>query len=158
MKNNSTTLSFCTANCCSWFYHLRVWYLYKFLCNFRRELVCRALQSMIHCSELGDRKWAATRWVTADSSWRTGLLPGAGQAGANTQNSPLVGSLSEKGKQHHILEVYYFHIPGKLICMWAFSSPLRQVPTLSFAYSRNAYIFWDKVRSRLYYLYLPMVC
>ena len=77
MKNNSTTLTFCTANCCSWFYHSPVWYSYKFLCNFRRELVCRALQPMIHCSELGERKWDATRWVTADSSWRTWLLPGA---------------------------------------------------------------------------------
>ena len=37
-----------------------------------------------------------------------GLL-GAGQAGGNTQNSPLMGSLREKGGQHPILEVYYFH-------------------------------------------------
>ena len=36
-------------------------------------------------------------------------LPGVGQADGNTQNSPLVGSLREKG-QHPILEVYYFHI------------------------------------------------
>ena len=57
MKYNSTTLFFCIANCCSLFYHLPVWYSYKFLCNFRRELVCRALQSMIHCSELGESTW-----------------------------------------------------------------------------------------------------
>ena len=38
-----------------------------------------------------------------------GLL-GAGQAGGNTHNSPLVGSLRDKGGQHPILEVYYFHI------------------------------------------------
>ena len=38
-----------------------------------------------------------------------GLL-GAGQAGGNMQNSPLMGSLREKGGQHPILEVYYFHI------------------------------------------------
>ena len=36
----------------------------------------------------------------------------SGQADGNTQNSPLVGSLREKGGhvQHPILEVYYFHI------------------------------------------------
>ena len=33
-----------------------------------------------------------------------------GQAGGNTQNSPLMGSLREKGGQHPLLEVYYFHI------------------------------------------------
>ena len=38
-----------------------------------------------------------------------GLLA-TGQAGGNTQNSPLMGSLGEKGGQHPILEVYYFHI------------------------------------------------
>ena len=38
-----------------------------------------------------------------------GLL-GAGQADDNMQNSPLMGSLREKGGQHPILEVYYFHI------------------------------------------------
>ena len=38
-----------------------------------------------------------------------GLL-GAGQAGGNTQNSPLMGLLREKGGQHPILKVYYFHI------------------------------------------------
>ena len=37
-------------------------------------------------------------------------LPGAGQADDNTQNSPLMGSLREKGGQHPILEEYYFHI------------------------------------------------
>ena len=37
-------------------------------------------------------------------------LPGAGQADGNTQDSPLMGSLREKGGQHPILEVYYFHI------------------------------------------------
>ena len=37
-------------------------------------------------------------------------LLGAGQAGGNTQNSPLMGSLREKGGQHLIFEVYYFHI------------------------------------------------
>ena len=36
-------------------------------------------------------------------------LLGAGQAGGTTQNSPLMGSLREKG-QHPILEVYYFHM------------------------------------------------
>ena len=38
-----------------------------------------------------------------------GLL-GTGQAGGNTQNSSLMGSLREKGGQHPILDVYYFHI------------------------------------------------
>ena len=47
--------------------------------------------------------------VAADSNWRTWLLAGAGQADGNTQNSPLMGSLREKGGQHPILEVYYFH-------------------------------------------------
>ena len=38
-----------------------------------------------------------------------GLL-GAGHAGGNTENSPLMGSLREKVGQHPILEVHYFHI------------------------------------------------
>ena len=37
-------------------------------------------------------------------------LPVAGQAKDNTQNSPLMGSLREKGGQHPTLEVYYIHI------------------------------------------------
>ena len=37
-------------------------------------------------------------------------LPGAGQDYDNTKNSPLMGSLREKGGPHPILEVYYFHI------------------------------------------------
>ena len=37
-------------------------------------------------------------------------LPRIGQADGNTQNSPLMGSQREKGGQHPILEVYYFHI------------------------------------------------
>ena len=39
-----------------------------------------------------------------------GCYLGAEQADGNTQNSPLMGSLREKGGQHPILEVYYFHI------------------------------------------------
>ena len=41
-----------------------------------------------HCSlwytaqRVGDRKWAATQWVTADSNGRTWLLPGAARAWA----------------------------------------------------------------------------
>ena len=35
---------------------------------------------------------------------------GLAEAAGNTQNSPLMGSLREKGGQHPILEVYYFHI------------------------------------------------
>ena len=58
-----------------------------------------------HCS-----LWFTAHWVTADSNWRTWLLAGAaGQADGNPQNSPLMGSLREKG-QHPILEMYYFHI------------------------------------------------
>ena len=37
-------------------------------------------------------------------------LLGAGQAGGNKQRFPLMGSLREKGGQHSIFEVYYFHI------------------------------------------------
>ena len=37
-------------------------------------------------------------------------LIGAGQADGNTQKSPLMRSVREKGGQHYILEVYYFHI------------------------------------------------
>ena len=37
-------------------------------------------------------------------------LPGARQADGNTQTSPLMGSLREKGGEHPIPEVYYFHI------------------------------------------------
>ena len=36
-------------------------------------------------------------------------LPGDGQADGNMQNSPLMGSLREKG-QHPVLEVRNFHI------------------------------------------------
>ena len=39
-----------------------------------------------------------------------GCYCGVGQADGNTQNSPLMGSLREKGGQQPILEVYYFHI------------------------------------------------
>ena len=118
----------CTANCCSWFYHLPVWYLYKFLCNFRRELVCRALQSnesMIHCSELGDRKWAATRWVTADNSWRTWLLPGAAIGWASwwqyAKFSP--HGITER-KRRAASCSWSVLLSYKLICMWAFRAPL----------------------------------
>ena len=37
------------------------------------------------------------------------------EAAGNTQNSPLMGSLREKGGQHPILEVYYFHI-SQYVC------------------------------------------
>ena len=125
MKNNSTTLSLCTANCCSWFYHLPVWYSYKFLCNFRRELVCKALKSMTHCSELGDRKWAATRWVTADSSYRTWLLPGAARGWAGwwqyAKFSPHGITERKRRTASYSLSVLLSYKP---MCMWAFRSPL----------------------------------
>ena len=39
-----------------------------------------------------------------------GCYQGLAEAAGNTQNSPLMVSLREKGGQHPILEVYYFHI------------------------------------------------
>ena len=39
-----------------------------------------------------------------------GCYQGLAEAAGNTQNSPLMGSLREKGGQHPILEAYYFHI------------------------------------------------
>ena len=44
-----------------------------------------------------------------EHDWYQQLL-GSGWAGGNMQSSPLMGSLREKGGQHPILEVYYFHI------------------------------------------------
>ena len=45
-----------------------------------------------------------------------GGYQGLAEAAGNTQNSPLMGSLREKGGQHPILEVYYFHIRAKSSC------------------------------------------
>ena len=126
MKNNSTTLSFCTANCCSWFYHLPVWY--KFLCNFQREFVCRALQSMMHCSKRSKGTGSGhchSIWVTADTNWRTWLLPGAARGWAGwwqyAKSSP--HGITER-KRRTASYSWSVLLSYKLRCMWAFSSPL----------------------------------
>ena len=77
--------------------------------------MCKAIQSMMHCSErrgqeVGCHSIESQLIAIEEHGCYQGLL-GAGQAGGNTQNSPLMGSLREKGGQHPILEVYYyFHI------------------------------------------------
>ena len=77
----------------------------------------------------GDRKWAATRWVTADSSWRTWLLPGAARGWEGwwqyAKFSP--HGLTER-KKRTISYSWSVLLSYKLICMWAFSSPLRFIP------------------------------
>ena len=108
MKNNSSTLSFCTANCCSWFYHLPVWY--KCLCNCQREFVCKAIQSMMHCSE---RRGQEVGCHSIESELiaieEHGCYQGLGRLVAIHKVLPSWDH-REKGGQHPILEVYYFHI------------------------------------------------
>ena len=68
---------------------------------------------MINCSESGGRKWLPlneSQLIALENTAASRGLPGAGHADGDTQNSPLMGSLREKGGQHPILEVYYFHI------------------------------------------------
>ena len=123
MKNNCTTQSFCTADCCSWFYHLPIWY--KCLCNLRREFVCRALQSMMHCSERrGQEVGNATHWVTADSNWRTWLLAGATRGWAGWwQYAKFSPNGITEIKRRTASYSWSVLLSYKLICMWAFSSP-----------------------------------
>ena len=81
---------------------------------------------MIHCSELGEMKWAATRWVTADSSWRTWLLPRAarGRAGWWQYAKFSPHGITER-KRRTASYSWSVLLSYKLICMWAFSSPLK---------------------------------
>ena len=65
---------------------------------------------MIDC---GGRKWLAlneSQLISLENMAASRGLPRVGQADGNAQNSSLMGSLREKGGQHPILEVYYFHI------------------------------------------------
>ena len=152
MKYNSTTLSFCTANCCSWFYHLPVWYSYKLLCNFWRELVCTVAYYSLWYTAQSWGTWSGLPpiWVTADSSWKTWLLPGAARGWlrllAIHKSSP---HGITKRKRRTASYSWSVLLSYKLICMWAFSSPLIPI-TISTQRTRSQKVTVDRVL--IYYL------
>ena len=85
-----------------------------------------------HCSlwysttqRVGDSKWAATQWVTVDSNWRTWLLAEATRAWAGwwqyAKFSP--HGITER-KRRTASYSWSVLLSYKLLCMWAFSSPL----------------------------------
>ena len=84
-----------------------------------------------HCSlwytaqRVGDSKWAATQWVTVDSNWRTWLLAGAARAWAGSwQYAKFSPHRITERKRRTASYSWSVLLSYKLICMWAFSSPL----------------------------------
>ena len=99
MKAFSTTVSFFTANCCTWFHHFLVWY--TFLCNLCRKLLSGAL--LLDTLPRGGLETGCdpchpivSQLIALEKHGRTQWLAEAFQEDDNTQKSPLTGSLREK--------------------------------------------------------------
>ena len=81
-------------------------------------------QSMTHCSERrGQEVGNATPWFTADSNWRTWLLL-RGWAGW-WQYAKFSPHWITERKRRTSSYSWSVLLSNKLICMWAFSSPLK---------------------------------